>query len=316
MRVGMLGVGHWHAGMHAKGVLEAGAQLAGVWDPDADAMTRFVAQNSGAARPDADAVLQDRPDLVIALGRGPEAAAQLAWLIGQDIPILADKPIGLSLADVAPLAEAARRSNRFVAVALVNRVAGVIEALGDAGRPAHVYFRIINGHPRRYRDWGVPWMLDPQQSGGGALRNLGVHGVDAFLTLAGEQQVTLEHAAFHSIFGEAVEDYAAVTLRAADGTLGLVEAGYTHPEAGGSYELRINAARGALVDTGTGLHAVPARDMGRAAYVPSSQRYSAFVADTLARMRAGRPPAVGLDEFARATGLIDAAYRAAGASSR
>jgi hypothetical protein len=66
------------------------------------------------------------------------------------------------------------RHNRFVAVALVNRIAGVIEALGDCGRVAHVYGRIINGHPRRYRDWGVPWMLDPQQSGGGALRNLGV----------------------------------------------------------------------------------------------------------------------------------------------
>ena len=171
---------------------------------------------------------------MIALGRGPEAATRLAWLLEQDVPILADKPIGLSHADVAPLADLAReRADRFVAVALVNRIAGVSEALGDVGRIAHVYFRIINGHPRRYRDWGVPWMLDPQQSGGGALRNLGVHGVDAFLSLVGEQAVRVDHAAFHSIFGEAVEDYACVMLRAADGTVGVVEAGYTHPDAGG-----------------------------------------------------------------------------------
>ncbi len=147
MRVGMLGVGHWHAGMHAKGVLEAGAQLAGVWDADPDAVARFVAQSGGAVRADAAAVLDDRPDLLIALGRGPEAATRLAWLIEQDIPILADKPIGLSHGDVVPLADAARLRGRFVAVALVNRIAGVIDALGDAGRPAHVYFRIINGHP-------------------------------------------------------------------------------------------------------------------------------------------------------------------------
>jgi predicted dehydrogenase len=144
-----------------------------------------LAQSGGVARPDAAAALDDRPDLLIALGRGPEAATRLAWLIEQDIPILADKPIGLSHADVAPLADAARQRDRFVAVALINRIAGVTEALGDAGRPAHIHFRIVNGHPRRYRDWGVPWMLDPRQSGGGALRNLGVHGVDAFLTLAG-----------------------------------------------------------------------------------------------------------------------------------
>ena len=309
MRVGMLGVGHWHAGMHANGVLEAGAQLAGVWDPDPDAVARFVAQSGGAVRPDAAAVLDDRPDLLVALGRGPEAATRLAWLIEQDIPILADKPIGLSHADVALLADAARHRGRFVAVALVNRIAGVLEALGDAGRPAHIHFRIINGHPRRYRDWGVPWMLDPRQSGGGALRNLGVHGVDAFLTLAGEQAVRVDHTAFHSIFGEAVEDYACVVLRAADGMLGVIEAGYTHPDTGGSYEWRINARQGALVDTGTRLIATPDRALDPAAYVPSNQRYSRFVADTLARVTDGRPPAVSLGQFTRATEIVDQAYR-------
>ena len=307
MRIGMLGVGHWHAGMHAKGVLEAGAELAGIWDPDPDATARFVAQKGGVTRPDAAAVLADRPDLVIALGRGPEAATRLAWLLEQDTPILADKPIGLSHADVAPLAEIARQRNRFVAVALVNRVAGVTDALGDAGGTAHVYFRIINGHPRRYRDWGVPWMLDPRQSGGGALRNLGVHGVDAFLSLAGDHPVRVEHAAFRSVFGEAVEDYASVLLRAGDGTLGLIEAGYTHPDTGGTYEFRINARHAALVDNGTRLIAVPDRVL-ETAFVPSSRRYSRFVADTLARLAAGRPPAVSLAEFARATELVDQAY--------
>src|SRR5258708_4070453 len=86
MRVALLGVSHWHAGMHAKGVLEAGAQIAGVWDPDADAAARFIVEHGGAARPDPAAVLDDRPDLVVALGRGPEAATRLAWLIGQGIP--------------------------------------------------------------------------------------------------------------------------------------------------------------------------------------------------------------------------------------
>ena len=207
----------------------------------------------------------------------------------------------------------AHERNRFVAVALVNRIAGVTEALGDVGRIAHVYFRIINGPPRRYRDWDVPWMLDPQQSGGGALRNLGVHGVDAFLSLAGEQAVRVDHAAFHSIFGEAVEDYAAVILRAADGMLGVIEAGYTHPDAGGTYELRINAERGALVDTGSHLIAMPHRAIdcnGLCAVRPALQQHSSPTRWNACA--AGRPPAVSLREFARATELIDQAYRRMG----
>jgi predicted dehydrogenase len=309
MRVAMLGVGHWHAGMHAKGVLEAGAEIVGVWDPDVGAVARFVDACGGSARTDAAAAIADRPDLVIALGRGPAAAAQLAWLIEQGIPILADKPIGLSYADVAPLADAAERRNRFVSVALVNGIGGAAEALHDCGRLVHSYFRIINGHPRRYRDWNVPWMLDPQQSGGGALRNLGVHGVHAFLTVAGQQPVHVEHAVFHSVFGEAVEDYAAVVLKARGGMVGIVEAGYTHPDVGGSFEMRINGEHGALVDDGTKLIAVPPRSLDQVAHVPSDQRYSTFVADTLDRIAAGRPPLVSLREFATATALVDDCYQ-------
>jgi predicted dehydrogenase len=138
MRVAMLGVGHWHAGMHARGVLRAGAEIAGVWDPDVGAVARFIDACGGITRPDAAAAIDDRPDLVIALGRGPAAAAQLSWLIEQDIPILADKPIGVSHADVAPLADATARRNQFVSVALVNRIAGVVEAMHDRGRLAAI----------------------------------------------------------------------------------------------------------------------------------------------------------------------------------
>ena len=169
--------------------------------------------------------------------------------------------------------------------------------------------RIINGHPRRYREWHVPWMLDPQQSGGGALRNLGVHGVHAFLSFAGQQPVHVAQATFHSVFGEAVEDYAAVVLEAGDGMVGIVEAGYTHPDVGGSFEMRINGEHSALVDDGRRLLAVPPQPLDQGAYVPSNQRYGRFVADTLHRIAAGRPPLVSLREFATATALVDRCYQ-------
>jgi predicted dehydrogenase len=152
-------------------------------------------------------------------------------------------------------------------------------------------------------------MLDPQQSGGGALRNLGVHGVHAFLTFAGQQPVHVEYAAFNSIYGEAVEDYAVVTLRSRDGMVGTVEAGYTHPDIGGSFEMRINGEHGALVDDGTKLIAVPPFSLDQVAYVTSNRRYGHFVADTIGRIAAGRPPLVSLREFATATALVDQCYQ-------
>ena len=50
MRVGILGVGHWHAGMHATGVLEAGAEIAGVWDQDVGLPSRASWRRAAARR--------------------------------------------------------------------------------------------------------------------------------------------------------------------------------------------------------------------------------------------------------------------------
>ncbi len=73
--------------------------------------------------------------------------------------------------------------------------------------------------------------------------------------------------------------------------------------------MRISGEHAAFVDDGNRLIAVPPRSLDRVAYVPSDQRYSAFVADTLARVATGRPPLVPLHEFAAATALVDQCYQ-------
>ena len=210
-----------------------------------------------------------------------------------------------------------RRRNRFVAVPLANRCGPMLDAVaarrnaGTLGIITNMQYRLINGPAQRYRDWGVGWMLDPACSGGGALRNLGVHGMDAFLAIAGTQAVSVAHAAFRrDDAGSAVETYALVVLRAADGMLGVVEAGYTHADPrGGDYEWRIDAPGASLADDGETLHvATPAGPNQTLPGVAKGGRYRAFMADTLARQATGRPPAVSLDDFARASTLVDAAY--------
>jgi hypothetical protein len=42
--------------------------------------------------------------------------------------------------------------------------------------------------------------------------------------------------------------------------------------------------------------------------VPTGKRYQTFMADVLARVRDGRPPAITLDDFRRAMALADRAY--------
>ena len=103
-----------------------------------------------------------------------------------------------------------------------------LEAEGRLGKLAHGHFRIVNGPPQRYRDDGVGWMLDPAIGGGGALRNLGIHGIDAALSLAQGALRVVSASIGNRIHDEPVEDHAHVTLRDEAGTLFTVEAGYTY----------------------------------------------------------------------------------------
>jgi predicted dehydrogenase len=317
MRVALLGVGHWHAGFHAEAATSAGAEIGAVWDEDAGVAAAFAARAGGHVVATPEAALAERPDLAVVLGRGPAAAALLGAMLEHAVPLLVDKPLGLNEADVLPLAERAARLGRFVTVALANRVGPIpaevaaLRASGGLGAISHSQFRIINGPPQRYRDWGVAWMLDPRQSGGGALRNLGLHGLDAFLLLAGTQPVRVQHAAFgRGVHGAAVDEYALVVLRAEDGMIGLVEAGYTHADPrAGHFEWRVDAADASLADNGATL-TVATREAPPRVHqvVPTGRRYAAFMADVLARVRDGRPPAISLDDFGRAMALADQAY--------
>ena len=96
----------------------------------------------------------------------------------------------------------------------------------------------------------------------------------------------------------------AAMLRIPEGDVRFME-----PDVGGSFEMRINGEHGALVDDGRRLLAVPPQTLDQGAYVPSNQRYGKFVADTLGRIAAGRPPLVSLREFATATALVDRCYQ-------
>ena len=209
-----------------------------------------------------------------------------------------------------------------MAVPLANRLSPAMRGLArtpeDAGgrddaapRVAHASFRIVNGPPERYRDDGVPWVLDPAAAGGGALRNLGLHGIDCALCLAdGPVRVTSAQIARRLHPDEMVEDHALVTLTDAAGALFVIEAGYTTPamQAGGDLEWRVATKGAYLVDRGDSAQWIGPRGLRSLPALPPDERYRAFMTDTLARLADGRPPLVGLSDYVAAMAVIDQAY--------
>ncbi|WP_034851229.1 Gfo/Idh/MocA family protein [Inquilinus limosus] len=321
-RVALAGVGHWHAGMHLEAARSAGAEVVAAWDPDPAVAAGFAAKHGGPRQPSVEALIAAKPDLTVVMGRPDQVPALALACIEAGLPIVLEKPAAVSTAALEPLAEAARRRDLFVAVPLPNRCGPIwveIEALKTAGRlglVSHAQFRIVNGPPERYRLDGVPWVLDPAIGGGGALRNLGIHGIDAALALAGGAGLAVVSASVdRRLYGEAVEEYAIVTLRAPDGMIATVEAGYTYASMapGGDFEWRVSARNATLIDRGDSCH-VATLDDGRVrdlAPILPADRYKAFMADTLDRLARGAAPSVGIADYLQAMRLIDRAYEEA-----
>jgi predicted dehydrogenase len=334
LRVGVTGASHWHLPRHAHNLREAGATFVAVCDPDPEIARRWGGELGCPVVPGVAEVAAARPDLVLALGRVSDMAAQATLLLGAGIPLLAEKPLGLRGVEVEQVAALARARGAWVSVALVQRydpLWALLDGLrwgegggegggagtGRLGAIAHFHMRIVNGPPQRYAAWGSGWMLRPQTAGGGALLNLGIHGVDAFLHLTGEAPAVAGAALSFAAHGQEVEDFGTVVLRAPEGAVGTVEAGYTYPDASagmtrsGDNEVRVGASGAYLIARDADVWRVTADGEEVLTGARGGDRYRDWIFDSLARLRDGRAPLAGVEDCLAAVRVLDGAYVAA-----
>lgn len=320
LAIAFVGVAHWHAPIYQECLRKLDARIAGASDMD-HAAGKAAAERLGVPfEPDAATMLaRTRPDFVFVTPRHDRAREELAPVLDRRLPFLIEKPMGVSGAIAREIAERTRAVGVYAAPALPNRLLEIwdrLRALQDAGRLGrvmHASFRLINGPPGRYRTMHhVPWMLDPALGGGGALRNLGQHGADATLILAGggAPQVRAASLTRHG-YGEPVEEFASAMLTLPGGAVVQVEAGYSWaPSSGGDFEWRIAATGAYLQQTKGRLVVRPAQ--GEVETLETVQpSYLPMVERVLADFRAGRAPFASIDDCAAAASLVDAIYAAA-----
>ena len=324
LSVVIVGITHWHAPRYVRMLGARGVKLSGASDADPVA-GKDAAQKQGIDfHPDTAQLLERvRPDFAVVLPRHDRANAEIAAVADRRIPMLVEKPMGRNAAEARVSAEAIRRSGAFASVCFPNRHLGIwaayreLAAQGALGTVMHAHFRSINGPPSRYLDYGVPWMLDPAISGGGVLRNLGIHGADAIVTLAGGRALELVGGRTSSIgYHGAVEDFAAGIFATRDGFVATMEAGYTYAnmQEGGDYEWRIAAAGAYLHECNGRLRVHRRGSKLEESEVPTPHRaYETMVNAALDAFEAGAPPPASADDCVRAVELQDLIYGDAGA---
>lgn len=318
MKIALFGTSHWHAAMHLDAAVSAGAEVVCVWDENPAQAAGFAQTHHLQAVPTVTDGLALQPDLVVLMGHPARVPELARHLIAGGVPLILEKPAAGDTETIAGLAQLARERGSFVGVPLPNRFGPAmleyqrLDHAGRAGKLALASFRLVNGPPQRYRDDGVGWLLDPAIGGGGALRNLGIHGIDAALSLAQGPLSIVAASIGNRVHDDTIEDHALIVLTDAAGTLFSVEAGYTYASMapGGEFEWRLVTANATLSDRGDSATCVTLDDASNRALPPepTATRYRLFMADTLQRLRDGRAPAITLDDYLAAMTLIDAAY--------
>ena len=323
IRIGAIGVSHWHS-LHDAAYLRLLAEmpdveLVGLQDSNASvAAERAAALGGPPVFTDYRAMLdRTRPDFLLALGEHDRMAETAHFLLDHGYPFMMEKPMGVSAAEVQGIADKAARTHAFVAVPLSQRYQPFVArarqmlAAGRFGPLSHCYFRLNRPTSARYPAWHSAWMLDPARAGGGCLRNLGAHLLDLFLVLTGEEARVVSAQLSASVHRQAVEDYASMQLRSSSGVLGTIEVGNTVPYAGSDGEWKL-AGRDAILiayDDGT-MRVLGADGEERVAGQPAPL-YRDCVRDVLDHWRRGVPPPIGVHDLLRVVRLIDDAYAVA-----
>jgi predicted dehydrogenase len=321
VRIAAIEVGHWHSlfdAAYLKTVVQIPeVRLVGIQDPDA-AMVAQRAARLGDPPTYTDyreMLAQTRPDFVIALGRHSAMAEIAHFLLDEGYPFLMEKPMGLNAREVRSIADKAATQRAFAAVPLFQRYQPFLQHArrmldqGAFGPVSHFYFRSNRGSSERYVAWGAPWMLDPAIAGGGCLRNIGLHGIDAFLHLCGEEKAEVTGAQTSTrALGARVEDYASVLLRTAGGVLGTIEVGNMFPGTGADAEWKLAGRDAMLVQRGPSLRWITSAGEQELAAQPAEPLPAVALRDALARWQQGRPPAAGAEDCYRAMRIVDRAY--------
>ena len=329
-RVAVIGVDHYHATStpnYLRILQNEKVDILGVHAPDDAIAAKWAGEYNSTPYADYRAMIEKtKPEFIVALGKHVAMPAEFRFLVDTGIPFLMEKPWGIDDKTVNELADLAESKHAWAAVPMPFRYSLFAETAvemrqrNELGTISHMLFRFNQPGVQRYVDLGSPWMLSKADAGGGALINLGIHGIDLFRYITSEEPQVVSAVTSHAVHKREVEDYAHVTLKTPSGIVFLNEASYTYPGTGGDQERKLSAQKMFLRATTTGGEGVqlvgPGRDETRRAPEGYLSGWPRVVHECLDRIGRGEPPPVSARDCARAVSLIFDAYRMSGEVSK
>ena len=232
MKVAVCGVWHVHAGEYTQRAMELG-QVVGFWEPnDAHAaefrkffdLPRFDSFEELLSS-DAEGVIvctatSEHPDLMVRIAQAGKH-------------IFTEKVLSLTTEDALRIREAVERNGVRFVISLPQKYNGpqkTVKAVADSGELGKInYLRYRNCHSGSTKGWLPAHFYNAGQCGGGAMIDLGAHGM--YLThwilglpVSASSAFTVAHDTAFNVDG--VEDNAVTVMVCRDGAIAVNETGF------------------------------------------------------------------------------------------
>lgn len=240
----LFGVTHPHSMAHLR-TLQALPEIERIllWDEDGKALEEARASQPDKvvlASTDASELLKHEALFALVSVPSSFSAALCEQVLEAGWHVLAEKPIGRSVAEVARVVEVAERRGLQLGVCYQNRRSPIVREArslvgqGVIGRLIAADMRMVTTQVQ-FRD-PSSWLFKRALSGGGVLSWLGCHQLDMMRFVSGDEIVSVS-AEVATRSGEAidVEDVAVLALRFASGAVGLLHMAYALRLSGSGY---------------------------------------------------------------------------------
>lgn len=253
----MLGVAilsdwHVHSRGYAKEVREyEGASIRAVWDDKKERGQAFARDCDASFVSDLEALLSQKDIDGVVVGTAtamhPEVLIKAARA-GKHI--FTEKVLSITLAEGEEILKAVNDAKVKFTISFPHRTrpallyAKSVLLEGVLGMPTVV--RVRNAHNGAVKNWLPEHFYDPKDCGGGAMIDLGAHGMYLALWLLGQPKSVM--SMFSHVTKRAVEDNAVSVLEFSEGALFINETGFV--SANSPFSLEIYGTEGTLLLSG------------------------------------------------------------------
>lgn len=230
LRVAMLSKWHVHAAGYARDVIASGkAEIAAIWDEDKQRGKEWANELNVDFEPDID-VLLNRNDIDAVICCTPTTMHEevLIKTANAGKHIFTEKALATTVEDCKKIAEAINKSGVVFTISYPQRFSKTtkfIKSYIDSGKLGTVTtIRIRNAHSGVSGGWLPEYWFEEKDAGGGAMMDLGCHGMYQLAALCGKPKRI--NALFNSPLGTKVDENAVSIIEFENGIIGICETGF------------------------------------------------------------------------------------------